>query len=319
VQPIGGFFGLESGSGTGAYHDGAFALSLGRACLNLVVQHLQPAKIHVPYYSCDALLAPIRHNRVPLEFYQLNAELEPRARLNLGPNEYVVYINYFGVKQAASRRLAALYPGRLIVDNAQAFFVREPVGLCSFNSARKFFGVADGAYLYFPGMDLPALERNTLARQDHLVERMAGNVEFAYRRFLEYERGLNCDIKRPSLFSEELLARVDYQGASERRKANYEVYQRDFGRINRLQIERHDDDVPLCYPLLLDREVPKAALHERGIFVPTFWADVTDRPESGFAFERQVTRDLLPLPLDQRYDATDCRRVIDEVRRLVGG
>jgi hypothetical protein len=318
VRPIGGFFGLESGSGTGAYHDGAVALSLGRACLNLVIQQLQPAKLHVPYYSCDALLAPIRHNRVPLEFYELNAELEPQGRLNVGPNEYVVYINYFGVKTEAARRLAALYPGQLIVDNAQAFFVREPVGLCSFNSARKFFGVADGAYLYFPGMDVPTLERNALARQDHLVERMEGNVETAYQQFLDYERGLRCDIRRPSLFSEELLARVDYEGASERRQANYEVYHGAFGSINRLQVERRDD-VPLCYPLLLDREVPKSALHERGIFVPTFWTDVTGRPESGFAFERQVTRTLLPLPLDQRYDATDCRRVIDEVSRLAGG
>jgi hypothetical protein len=165
---------------------------------------------------------------------------------------------------------------------------------------------------------VPTLERNTLARYDHLVERMEGNVESAYQRFLEYERGLSCDIRRPSLFSEELLARVDYVRASDTRRANYEVYQRAFGSINRLQVERHDD-VPLCYPLLLDREVPKSALHERGIFVPTFWADVTGRPESGFAFERQVTRNLLPLPLDQRYDATDCRRVIEEVSRLVGG
>jgi len=318
MLPIGGFFGLESGSGRGPYHEGAIALSLGRACLNLVIQHLQPAKIHLPYYCCNTLLAPILHHGVPHEFYNLNAELEPRATLDVGPDEYVVYINYFGVKHAAARRLAARYPGRLIVDNAQAFFVRGPVGLCSFNSARKFFGVPDGAYLYFPGMEVPPFERNAMARSDHLVERLEGKVESAYQRFLDYERGLSCDIRRPSLMSEELLARLDYERTSDRRRENYEVYQRAFGSINRLQVQRNDD-VPLCYPLLLDREVPKSALHGRGILVPTFWADVDGRSASGSVFERQVTRNLLPLPLDQRYDATDCRKVIEEVNRLAGG
>lgn len=316
TRPIGGFLELELGSRGGDYHPGAIGLSTGRGCLDLVIQRLRPARLHVPYYACDALLAPMRKHGVPCEFYELNGRLEPRELLNPGPDEYVIYINYFGVKGAAARRLEDLYPGQLILDNAQAFFVRGAVGRCSFNSARKFFGVADGAYLYFPGEEQPSVERNSAVRFDHLLERLEGRTEAAYRRFVDYERGLTCEVKRPSWLSEELLARVDYERAATARRANYGVYQRAFGSINRLE-PKDEADVPLCYPLLLDREFPKSRLHERGVYVPAFWTDVSARGEPGFAFEKEVAAKLLPLPLDQRYDAADCARVIDEVSRLI--
>ena len=318
MRPIGGFLELELGRKRGTFHEAALPLSLGRHCLSFVIQQVRPTKIYVPYYACDALLAPILSNNVPYEFYAIDANLEPCKQFDLAESEYVVYINYFGVKTAAARQLATTYRDRLILDNAQAFYVRDPIGLCSFNSARKFFGVPDGAYLYFPVAEARALERNTEARYEHLVERLQGNLQSAYRLFVEYERALRCDVKYVSTLSEGLLARVDYPLAADKRRANYELYERAFASMNRLRIPQHDD-VPLCYPLLLELEIPKSALHQRDVLVPTLWRETLTRPVAGFEFERWVTRNLLPLPLDQRYDASDCQRVIDEVNRLLAG
>ena len=94
---IGGFFELELMDGGNTYHRHAIPLTNGRACLSLIIKKTKPEKCFVPYYSCDALYEPIK-NSCKYEFFSIDNKLEIIDVPDLGDREYLVYINYFGLK-----------------------------------------------------------------------------------------------------------------------------------------------------------------------------------------------------------------------------
>ena len=99
---------------------------------------------------------------------------------------YILYTNYFGICTKNAKKLAKKYKN-LILDNAQSFFT-EPIGLASFNSARKFFGVPDGAYLFCNKKIGEELQINkSYERFSHLLKRLDINAQFGYEDFCKNE------------------------------------------------------------------------------------------------------------------------------------
>jgi hypothetical protein len=319
MRPIGGFFELELPPGAGPYHRGATTLTSGRACLRLALSALRPARVHVPFYACDAVLEPLGAEGLPWTFYPVDQRLEPAGGLAPALGDVVVVVNYFGVKGAAVRAQAEQFGGALIVDDTQAFFEIGYPGIWSFNSARKFFGVPDGAYLYAPlPVDGPAV-RNSAPAWHHLIRRLEGRHEEAFRRFAAAEGHMTSEPRGASVGAERLLAAIDYPAAAARRRANFALYEVALGWANRLALPLPSGAVPLCYPFLPDRAVDRHLLYERGIYAPMYWRDCLDRPGVGFEWERDLTARLLPLPLDQRYGANDIDRVVATVTELLAG
>ena len=315
MKPIGGFFELETGAPRGAYHTNTLALTNGRTCLHLLLQQTRPRKVHLPYYACDSLIQPVVQAGIPHDFYAIDDHLEP-VGINVGADECLVYINYFGLHSAAVLRLAQQYGSRLIVDNTQAFFEKGMPGIASFNSARKFFGVPDGGYLYgSAGPDYAP--PNADIRCDHLIDRLLGKQSQAYAEYAAAEAAQGCDIKGISVLSARLLDSVDYVAAAHKRRRNFGVYQDRLAALNQLACPMSPGAVPFCYPLLLKNPFPRERLFAQNIFVPRLWNEVQHRIPEGFLFEKQLARNLLPLPLDQRYDEADCLRVIDAVTELL--
>jgi hypothetical protein len=316
MKPIGGFFELEVQAGQSQYHEGAIALSNGRACLNFILQQTHPNKIWLPFYTCDALLDPIQLHQIPYEFYGVNKDLEPDQDFHLRDGEYLIYINYFGLKQATLQQLIQQYGQHLIVDNTQAFFERGYSDIWSFNSARKFFGVPDGAYLYTPGMLHFDGQRNLEFGYTHLIDRLLGKQQQAYQAFLQNEQASTSAIQGISLLTERLLSNLNYEDIATRRRENFIYYQQVFQSINALATPLESNTVPYFYPLLLETEINRTHLFAESIFIPTFWQDTLNRSFSGFAWEKKLTRQLLPLPIDHRYQSTDLDRVIGVIQRL---
>src|SRR5690606_8875362 len=98
--------------------------------------------------TCDVLLEPIQKLGIEYEHYHIDSVLEPLFDYSrVTEQSAFLYTNYFGLKDAFIESLASS-AGNLIVDNAQSFFSRPIPGIDTLYSARKFFGVSDGAYLY---------------------------------------------------------------------------------------------------------------------------------------------------------------------------
>lgn len=315
---IGGFFELQLPSGGGPWHPDALALSTGRACMAAILAHTRPRKVRVPFYTCDALLTPMRDANVAVEFYALDDRLRP---VDLPPpvaTELVVAINYFGLQRSLITELAERHGAGLVADNTQAFFDKPPPADWAFCSARKFFGVPDGAYLYAP----EALELRPLPnpRSDirHLVNRLVGRQQTGYWQVRRHEQRIDSRIRSMSRLSDRLLAAVDYEAAQQRRRVNYLALHRALGSHNQFDADLPAGATPFHYPLLLPDPTDRAVLARHRLYVPTLWEDVITRASPRrFEFERSFASRLLPLPVDHRYTPADMEEVMRRLRKVV--
>jgi len=315
VTSIGGFFGLEPQRCQGAWHEGALALTSGRACFRAILEHVRPSRVLVPFYVCDAALEPLRLLRIPFDFYGLTESLAPDVRM-WPADASVLYVNYFGLQNAMADAFANALGGRAVVDDTQSFFSRGRGRAWSFNSARKFFGVPDGAYTYGPDAGAIAPQGvNEAAAAEHLTTRMTGPLEVAYQQYLEAERHVSSDVLAPSPLAARLLRGIAYEEARTARRRNYAMLHERLSSTNRLRVDfaLGVDAAPFCYPFLPPRPSLHRLLWEREIYVPRLWHEVEARDVAGFAWERDLASRLLPLPVDQRYGPAEMDRVADAV------
>jgi hypothetical protein len=320
MKAIGGFFELEIPRGSSIYHDQALALTTGRACLNAILQKVNPRKIHLPFYTCDAVLEPVLINNISFSFYSINEHLEIRTLPVLKESEYILYIDYFGIKSKYTESLIEIYGDQLIIDNTHSFFQKSYISPnYSFTSARKYFGVPDGAFLYYPKTVRfsQTYDRNLQISVLHLVNRMLGIQEEAYQEFREYEKSLNSDIQRISILSKNILSAINYDEVRITRNINFEFLKHNFKDLNRLTICSDETDA-FCYPLLLDINLDKTLLFKNKIYIPSFWTDVLNRmKQNNYTFECKLSKNLLPLPIDHRYSIEDLERLCGNIKEVL--
>lgn len=320
MKAIGGFFELEIAKGDSLYHDDAIKLSTGRACLNYVLQAIKPSKVFVPYYCCDALYEPMTILNIDFEFYEIDNQLEIRDLPNLDTDEIIIYCDFFGVKSDYTKLLIERYGSKLIVDNSHSFYKKRlGVNNISFTTARKYFGVPDGAFLYIPKkykINQP-INRNISISINHNTHSLIGLQDLAYSEFSEYEKSLNSDIEEISILSEKVLKTLNYESIRAVRNINFNFFYEEFKSFNNLMINEDDTDC-FCYPLLLDIPIKKEDLYKEKIYLPNYWLDTTKREDSSkFNFETKISSQLLPLPIDHRYTVKDLKRVSEAIKRRI--
>jgi len=320
MKPIGGFFELEVAKSNSIYHENAIMLSTGRACLNYILKYLKPDKVYLPFYCCDALFEPIEINSIDYEFYSINESLEIDNLPLLKQNEIIIYINYFGIKTDYINTLLKTYNDKVIIDNTHSFFTKNHnTDNYSFTSARKYFGVPDGAFLYSTANTTLKIDikRNQKISIDHNLHRLIGLQEKAYAEYVIYEKNLGSDIEKISLFSEKILSTIDYQEVRKIRNDNFNYYTEEFKNLNRLHIDENVKDC-FCYPLFLEKPIEKEKLYKEKIFIPNLWLDTLNRKHSkDYELECKLSTELLPLPLDHRYSKMDLKRVVSTIKKIL--
>ncbi len=315
MKPIGGFFELLLPRQSVAYHEGAVALSNGRACIRTMLRSLDIKKCYVPNYTCDAVYCPFELEGVDYELYSIDEHLNPVSVPTLAEGEFFYYINYFGVKNGTVNKLYDTYGDRLLIDNTHDFFKKRQHDCWSFTSARKYFGVPDGAFLYGKpgnnvGVDAPRFKDYSLA---HCVDRLKGDQDKSLQEFREYEASLNSEIYRISRLSEKMLSSVDVEEVSQKRKDNFQTLHARLREKNRFILDdMSEDDVPFAYPFLPEGDFDKTALYTSNIFIPTLWADPLAR-EGTTDFERRLATTLMPLPVDHRYGEEEMGFMAEQV------
>ncbi len=308
---IGGYFSLELNKGM-HYHTNALRLNTGRNCFEFILKARGYKKIYIPYYTCDVLLEPLKKLHIAYSFYNIDINFEPIEYFPLNTNEAFLYINYFGLKQKYVEHLANIYGSNLIVDNTQAFYAEALDGLDTFYSARKFFGVSDGAYLY------TNISSNEKFSQDysynkmlHLLRRIDCSAEEGYAEFRNNEDNLmNNPILKMSKLTEQILCSIDYKSVKQKRRENYTYLNETLGDINILKLPSiTDNTVPLVYPFLTSVSDLRNRLIKNKVYVTTFWLNVLDWTDIN-DIENQFTKCLIPLPIDQRYGIEEMNKVL---------
>lgn len=301
MEAIGGYFSLELPLRE-EYHKDAIRLNTGRNCLEYILRVRGYKKVYVPYYTCEAVMEPINKLGIPYEFYHINIHLELRDRFTLKADEALLYTNYFGLKQRYVEQLAEKFGYRLIVDNTQAFYAKPLNGIDTFYTCRKFFGVADGAYLYTDKLLEDEFEQDeSWNRMTHLLKRIDLSAEQGFVDFRRADDGLdNQPIRKMSKLTQRIMESIDYKAVALQRRTNYMLLQKALGNLNQLNLPLEDDAVPMVYPYMSYDQHLRERLIANSIFVARYWPNVLEWTNED-TLEYQLTLQAQHLPIDQRY------------------
>lgn len=310
MRAIGGYFELELSSGK-EFHPNALRLNSGRNAFEFILLNTAYKRIFLPYYTCDVLLQPLNKLGIAYEFYSINEHFEPQFDFDkLQATDAFVYTNYFGLKTSFIDFLVTKKIN-LIVDSAQAFYAQPCPNVPSFYSARKFFGVPDGAYVY-------GLKKNTEIEQDfsferfsHLLKRIDLSPEMGYADYVHNEEQFDTGtIKMMSKLSQKILDSINYKEIAQIRVENFHFLHKHLASMNLLPIEINDDNVPMAYPFLSDDLALRQKLVEHKIYTPIFWQGILKflKKED---WEYQLVNKLVILPIDQRVTTNDLEKIVN--------
>lgn len=312
IREIGGYFELELDNRGGFIHDDGLLVNTGRNALELILRNLpSDSKVYVPKYTCDVVLEPFAKLGIPYILYSVNKSLELNIDLQLGDNEYLLYTNYFGVKDSYVRQLVEIYPGKLIVDNAQALYA-SPTEMC-FYSPRKFVGIPDGGIAYLnKQISLEEYEQDySYDRCSHLLKRLDIDAGAGYSDFKTTANMLRSQpITRMSNLTKALLGSIDFAKIRTIRLENFRALHSVLKDNNKLVIEGFNElSCPMVYPFMTDDITLRQRLINNKIFVAKYWPNIYDCCDEGDV-EYTMCQSILPLPIDQRYSKEELNRIL---------
>lgn len=319
---IGGYFGEEmlSGMFNAFIHEDGALLNLGRNAFQYICNSIPGpiAKLYIPRYTCPVVWRPIFFSGI--DFYRINRDLEIAEDIQLGENEYIVVNNYFGIKDAYIARMARKYGNHLIVDNAQALYAPWIPDTYAFYSPRKFFGVPDGGVAYTAYNSKPVAcneQDDSSDRLRHLQLRKEQGAEAGFASYQLNENKLDhLPMMKMSEYTHDVLMGIDYDSAKERRRANYKLLHAALGEMNALPLPSIDCFAcPMVYPFIGqgNNEVLRKTLRDNRIYTATYWSNIGGTISIN-SFEEFLSKNVIPLPIDQRYKAEEMQRIIDLIR-----
>lgn len=316
---IGGYFELEMVCQSSFPHDDGVLLNSGRNALEYVLRSFSEVRhLWVPYYTCDVVLEPLEKLHISYSFYRINLSLELQDFIPLKKGEYLLYTNYFGIKDGYVRMLANHYGSQLIVDNAQAWFTQPIEQTSSIYSPRKYIGIPDGGIAYCQnGLNVNLFEQDySFDRCSHLLKRIDSGASEGYDDFKVNSRSLcNQPIRRMSKLTKTLLSSIEFETVKKNRLANFNKLHEALKASNRFVVpEISSFKCPMIYPYFTDDHGLRQKLIDNKIYVATYWPNVREWVTED-SQERELVEKLLPIPCDQRYDENAMQHIIAIINR----
>ncbi len=314
-KELGGYFELEHFNGH-EYHEGATALNCARSCAAYVIEARKVKTLWTPWYLCISVDRLCDQLGVDVKHFSIKADFTPDYdTFSISDGEYLYLVDYYGqLTDEQIRDAAAHANGRIIVDEVMAFF-RKPIdGLDTLNSCRKFFGVADGGYLYTKAhfdRELPLDESHE--RMDFVLGRCERPANDFYKRSAENNVFFaNEPIKRMSPITQNILRGVDYEDVAAKRKANFETLAAELGSIN--ELEPRPTSGAFMYPLLIKNGTAlRKKLQEQKVYVSMLWG----RDPMPAGIDGRYATDILPMICDQRYATDDMKYEADILKWIL--
>lgn len=318
---IGGYFELELPPGHGELYPNALRFQSARAAFLALLNAGRPQRIWMPWYNCETMLEPPCMAGIPVRRYRINRQLEIAEEFELGENDWLLCVNYFGICDDLIEKIIARFPReRVIVDNSQALFSPPLDCLATLYSPRKFFGIPDGGYLI---TDLSVTEpdeqdHGSIQRFEPLLTRIDRGAEAGYEGIRAARATLRGQTpRRMSALTQHLLAHIDYSSASVRRKHNFARYQERLGAVNQFSLSEQITNAPLCYPFWNSRTDLQAKLAAKRIFAAKYWPNVRGSSGTIDDLEYRLANECLALPCDQRYGDDEIDLVVAELQRAM--
>lgn len=309
MKEIGGYIELDTYTGKMLHIDG-IKLNCGRNALAYIIKAKNIKKLWMPKFMCDSCDKVLSDNQVDVKYYSIGIDFKPVIK---EWNGWLYVVNYYG--QLSNDYLSSLGKN-IIVDNAQAYF-QEPIPeVDTLYTCRKYFGVADGAILYTDKFIKVEDQDESFGRMHFLLGRYERSASEFYEEYVKNNHFFrNQPIKTMSKLTENLLHGIDYEEVRKRRTQNFAYLHGKLHSLNTLNLL-----VPngaFMYPLYIENgdEVRKQ-LQPKKIFIPTLWPGVFNLCEEN-ELEYDMAKNILPIPVDQRYGIEDMEYIAREIMSCV--
>lgn len=322
MKEIGGYFELELRKSFEFPHSHARCVNSGRNALELIFRSMGkiPQMVWMPYYTCEAMLQPLKRLNIPYQFYSIDNTLRVINFPKLRNNDYIIVNNYFGLLDKYIDNIASdkSLVHHLIIDDTQAWYDRERLGVRQFFSPRKFFGVPDGGIAWtHVSKEIRLDQSSSYNRCSHLLKRLDIGAQSGYADFVANDKSLD---EQPLLgmsnITKAILTGIDYDDVQLHRRSNFKMLHSKLASTNRLSIpDLSDFSCPMVYPYWTDNPNLRQELIRAGIFVACYWPNVLKWRKTE-TLESNLTSNLIPLPIDQRYREQDMERILDVIIKL---
>lgn len=308
MKEIGGYIELDTYTGN-MLHDDGVKLNCGRNALAYIIKAKNIKKLWMPKFMCDSCDKVLSDNNVNVQYYSIGIDFKPTIKEWDG---WLYVVNFYG--QLSNDYLNSL-GDRIIVDNAQAYF-QEPIPrVDTLYTCRKFFGVADGAILYTDKLIRVEEQDESFNRMNFLLGRYERSASEFYAEYVENNHFFrNQPIKTMSKLTENLLHGIDYEEVRKRRTQNFSYLHEKLYYVNMLNLSLPDG--AFMYPLYIENGAElRKQLQTKKIFIPTLWPAVFNLCGED-ELEYDMAKNILPIPVDQRYGIEEMEYIINEIKRL---
>lgn len=314
-KEYGGYFELECGR-SNPFHQGGVYLNSARNALRYIIRAYNIKKIALPSYTCPVVWHAVQEEGCHVTFYNVTPDLCPDLA-GIGSEEYIVCNNYFGIRTNEIKKIAQKY-SNIIVDNAQAFYAPS-IGLASFYSPRKFFGLPDGGIAIGKSLRVLQLDRDKLSHErcSHLLKRHDLGANDGYRDFSNNDKSLEgLPVQHMSMLTQALMGNIDYDFVATQRQKNYAVLHSALSAHNLINADLGAGEVPLVYPFVIDKPGLREKLIENRIYTARYWPDIEQVAKNDIN-SLFLKDNLIALPIDQRYTEEDMRDILDFIQKLI--
>lgn len=315
MKEYGGYIELESNHGP-MLHEDAVALNCGRNALEYLCEAKKIKKLYLPYFLCSSVLDLCKKIGVDYTYYHIDKDFKPLFQHELCDEEWLYVVNFYG--QLDNRYLSELKQtySRVIVDNAQSYFQLPVDGVDTLYTCRKYFGVADGAFLYTDAPLRREIPRDeSFNRMHFLLGRYERGANEFYGEYVANNKLFATEpVKKMSRLTENLLHGIDYKKVAQQRQENFDYLNAALENINELKLKSVYG--AFMYPLLIkDGASIRKTLQKEKIYIPTLWPNVMEECGTN-SLEYRYAADILPIPIDQRYGKEDMKYLVEVIKHV---
>jgi hypothetical protein len=115
-----------------------------------------------------------------------------------------------------------------------------------------------------------------------------------------------------SRFTQRVMESIDYADVAQKRRMNYMQLHDYLKSSNQLNLFMGTEAVPMVYPYLSEIVDLRPHLISNKVFIAKYWPNVIEwiKEDSN---ESKLTKQLLPLPIDQRYGSGEMNVIINVI------
>lgn len=314
---IGGYFEFDLPDLGQFPYPQAFKYNSARSAFyDLLVQN-NIKKVWMPNFICDSMIEPLILLNVSIQYYDIDSNFYPDLPNQIEFDEYVFYVNYFGLCTNVQKIILDKYPvSQVIFDHSQAFFIPPFECFATIYSPRKFLPVAEGGLLVTDSISKANYSSSEIERildqYKHIFVRKLSSASNGYDDFKKSENSLNdCIPRKMSKITEEILYSLDYSKLKQARLDNFTYLHCALSDINQFKFDFNNSLSPLIYPLLLNKSY-SAELIKENIFIPNYWLDCLKRVSIN-SFEYNFIHNTTNLVCDHRYSNKEMQFQIHKI------